>query len=370
MKHIYLIFSVLVMSSTVLKAQYIPIDTSHWQIQAQSYVIEQFEGKSSIYLQGGSMGLKDGDFENGTIEYKIWLKQEQSFPGVYFRYDLSTNNAEQFYLRPHLPGKPDATQALPLIRGISAWQLYFGEKYSFPYEFNYDRWTSVKIKVKEDKAQVFIDGSDKPNLSWKLYHNAAPGKLILNGGNMSGMHISDIKVDYTTPTLDKFEAGERSALEGIVKEWAISDKFEEAQLNELGELQSLIKSREWPHKIGLDESTAVNISKEVTLRDGTNKNTVFAKVVINSRNKQTKRFAFGYSDRVVVILNGQPIYRGTNKWRSRDYRYLGTIGLFDEVYLDLKKGENELLFAVSEDFGGWLITGKLIDKENVTITVN
>ena len=72
-----------------------------------------------------------------------------------------------------------------------------------------------------------------------------------------------------------------------------------------------------------------------------------------------KKFEFGYSDRVVAILNGKPIYWGTNQWRSRDYRYLGTVGLFDAIYLDLKKGKNTLLMAVSEDFGDWLITGRL-----------
>ena len=90
-------------------------------------------------------------------------------------------------------------------------------------------------------------------------------------------------------------------------------------------------------------------------------------MTINSEKDQTKFFDFGYSDRVVVILNGKPIYKGTNKWRTRDYRYLGTIGLFDGVYLDLKKGKNELLLAVSEDFGGWLVTGKFREDKGLKI---
>lgn len=46
---------------------------------------------------------------------------------------------------------------------------------------------------------------------------------------------------------------------------------------------------------------------------------------------------------------------------------MGTIGLFDGIYLDLKKGNNALLLAVSEDFGGWLVTGRLDDSSGVTI---
>ena len=70
---------------------------------------------------------------------------------------------------------------------------------------------------------------------------------------------------------------------------------------------------------------------------------------------------------MVAILNGKPIYRGNNKWRSRGYRYLGTTGLFDSIYLNLKKGENILLMAVSEDFGGWLITGRIEEISGLKI---
>ena len=41
---------------------------------------------------------------------------------------------------------------------------------------------------------------------------------------------------------------------------------------------------------------------------------------------------FGYSDRVRVYLGGRLIYAGNNDYRSRDFRYLGTIGWFDALY--------------------------------------
>jgi hypothetical protein len=65
------------------------------------------------------------------------------------------------------------------------------------------------------------------------------------------------------------------------------------------------------------------------------------------------RLRFGFSDRVLVYLNGRPVYKGRAEWRSRDPRFLGTVGLFDELILPLRAGENEVWMAVSEDFGGW-----------------
>ena len=67
-------------------------------------------------------------------------------------------------------------------------------------------------------------------------------------------------------------------------------------------------------------------------------------------------------------MNGALLYSGDNTYRSRDYHYLGTIGLFDEVPLNLRAGDNELVFAVSESFGGWAIMAAIKDQEGLEIT--
>ena len=46
------------------------------------------------------------------------------------------------------------------------------------------------------------------------------------------------------------------------------------------------------------------------------------------------RIVTPYAPRAVVV------YAGDNRYRSRDYRYLGTIGYFDQVYLPLAAGDN------------------------------
>ncbi len=349
-----------------LRAQVIPIDTAHWDIQGQ-YVLENYRGADAIYLQGGAISLKDKKFLNGTIEYDLFLKKEQAFPGVYFRIQNETSDAEQFYVRPHQSGNADANQAAPLVKGISPWQLMFGPKYSFPYEYNYDDWTHIKIKVKDNMAQVFMDYSEEPNLSWYLTMEPKPGEISLRGGNRSGMHIANVSVDFNTPEITNFNPIEREPIEGLIGSWEISDKFEEQLLQDPSKLEEVIAARSWQGSVNIEEGTAANISRIQRRYDGKETNTVFAKITIDSKQDQLKLFEFGYSDRVVAILNGKPIYWGNNKWRSRDYRYLGTIGLFDGIYLDLKKGKNELLMAVSEDFGGWLITGKFKSIEGLKI---
>ena len=67
-----------------------------------------------------------------------------------------------------------------------------------------------------------------------------------------------------------------------------------------------------------------------------------------------------------MFFNDKLFYSGNNTYRTRDYRYLGSIGYFDEVYLPLKAGRNEIIMAVSESFGGWGIMAKLENMEGIT----
>ncbi len=362
-----IIFNILFIffTNVVISQNLIPIDTTHWEITAKSYVLENYKGEDAIYLQAGYMTLKDSTFLNGTIEFDVYLKETQAFPGVFFR--ANESDGEQWFMRPHLSGKPDSNQAAPAIKGITPWQLYFGTKYSFPYTYNFNDWTHVKLVVNGNKAQVFLDHSEKPNISWNLFLPNKEGEIIFRGGNFKAFHIANIKIDKTSKNLIDFNPGKRKPIKGLVKEWEVSDMFEEKLLNNPKNINSIIKNREWKGEIQIEEGIAANISRKILLRDGSPGNTVLTKIVVHSDKNQMKLFEFGYSDRVVVILNGTPIYKGTNKWRSRDYRYLGTVGLFDAVYLNLKKGKNELSMAVSEDFGGWLITGRFNNEDGIKI---
>ncbi len=344
---------------------FIPLDTAHWDINATSYVLEHYKGKDAIYIQRGSAKLKGDKFLNGTIEFDIYLTERQGFPGIRFR-EFSPGNMESFFLRPHLSGKPDGNQAAPVINGLTPWQLYFGPSYSFAYDYNFDGWTHVKLVVNDSKAQVYLDYAEKPNLSWNLVHPPQEGNVAIGGG-FAPMHYANFKIDKNAKTMVDFKVVERKPIEGLIPQWEISDMFEEELLADPTQLAPVINKRTWGKKIEVEEGTAANIARQVVLRDGSPGNTVFAKITIHSDKDQIKLFDFGYSDRVVAILNGQAIYKGTNKWRSRDYRYLGTVGLFDAIYLPLKKGDNTLLLAVSEDFGGWLVTGKFQDKNGIRL---
>jgi hypothetical protein len=80
---------------------------------------------------------------------------------------------------------------------------------------------------------------------------------------------------------------------------------------------------------------------------------VVARSVLRAERDEVRRLAFGYSDDVTVFLNGRPLFAARNGFRARYPEAAGLMTPHDAVFLPLRRGDNELLFAVAEAFGGW-----------------
>ena len=117
------------------------------------------------------------------------------------------------------------------------------------------------------------------------------------------------------------------------------------------------RERSWT-TLAAEASGISNLAEVSRVSEG---NTVFARHVLPAERADSKLLSLGYSDQARVYLNGKLLYVGDNTYQTRDYRYLGTVGLFDSVVLPLEKGDNELWIAVTEAFGGWGIIGRISD---------
>jgi hypothetical protein len=90
--------------------------------------------------------------------------------------------------------------------------------------------------------------------------------------------------------------------------------------------------------------------------------------VLRSVRAQRIRLSFGYSDDVTVFLDGHPLFSGRSGYLLRDGSYLGTLSLGpDSLFLDLSAGRHELVFAVSEAFGGWGVAARLEGARDITV---
>jgi hypothetical protein len=343
----------------------IPFDSPRWEISAEEHRIEEYKGKTSLVLRGGLALVTDAEFTDGVIEYYCAFPEARAFVGATWRVRDAANR-EEFYLRPHQSGNPDANQYTPIFNGLSGWQLYHGEGYGAPIAYQFDTWFPVKIVVSGDEAEVYIGDLEKPALFIdELKRKTASGTVGLVVPDFGAVRFADFRFEANeSPELKGRVERTRTAPPGSIMEWQVSNPFSEKTIEETFEIApDLTDDLDWTALVS-EPAGLANLSRVAVL--GRDANTVFAKVTVVSDRARTKSLAFGYSDRLRLFLNGRLLYTGNNGYRSRDYRYLGTIGYFDAVAVNLKKGENEVWFAVSESFGGWGVQAAFDDTDGLT----
>ena len=361
-----IILSILtLLGATTAYSQTVPFDSDRWDIQGSESRVEEYRGQKALYLKGGYATLKDVEFTNGIIEFDIAVTGERGFMGAFWRMQ-SSGNFEEFYIRPHQSGNPDANQYTPAFFGNTAWQLYYGEDYSAPVKYIFNEWMHIKIVVSGKQAEIYIRDMEKPAvIVHELKRDVKAGKIgVLNPGNFTHAHFANFRFKL----LENIKLASKSKEPeippaGTIMSWQVSSTIDEKSLENKFLLSDTGRQNLTWTTIGCEKTGIANLARIQGIQP--NKNTVFAKVTIRSDNDQIKKIQFGYSDRIKVYCNNHLIYGGSNDYQSRDYRYLGTIGYFDAVYLPLKKGENELWLAVSENFGGWGIMAKIEDMSGI-----
>lgn len=143
---------------------------------------------------------------------------------------------------------------------------------------------------------------------------------------------------------------------GILSRWEISPVFDAVNID-TARYPPRDRLTSW-EAVQSEPSGVLNLAR--FRRKQSRLGVVYVRVSLHADQAEIRRLSFGYSDRLTVFLNGKPLYSGDSTWRSRDPTFLGIVGLdHDYVYLDLNKGDNELLLAVTELFGSWGLIARL-----------
>ncbi len=364
---IVLFVLVLLTSASLSYSESIPFDSDRWTIEATQASVEQYMGRQSLFMKGGFAFLNDVEFTDGVLEFDVAFGPERGFVGAVWRM-IDFENHEEFYLRPHQSGNPDANQYSPVFNRLSAWQLYHGEGFSAPVTYAFNEWIPVKIVVSGKRAEIYIQDLEQAVLHVPdLKQDAVAGKVGLRVKNFAPARFSNFR--YTATEASSLPASQSDVTEGTIAgtidSWKVSNTFAEVDLSNMINLAEADKlDLTWDNLV-CEDSGLANISR--LRRLDRSANCVFMRTTITAENAQTKRLDFGYSDRAKVYLNGQLVYDGTNTYRSRDYRYLGTIGYFDALYLQLEAGQNELRIAVAESFGGWGVQARFDDMAGISV---
>lgn len=350
----------------------IPFDAPAWVIEGDGATIEQYLDRPALRLGTGIAYLPEVEFENGRIEFDFATSGRRSFVGVRFRMEPG-GDCEYIYFRPHNAGNWDAMQYTPIDHGQSAWQLFSGEGYGAAVPIPPGRWIHVRVEVAGSRAEVFVDRSATPALTvTDLKRGRSRGSVALyslfpDGGQddhrptaFTGFSVVPRDIDAPYNRRMPPPAGS-----GLIGSWSVHPPFP-TPVEPLSEVPGDgIDPLQW-FQLDSEASGIVNFATVANLPPGGG--TILARVFIRSERRQTKKLYFGFSDRAVLFVNRKPMFWGDNTYRSRNPRYLGIMTVDHEaVYLPLEEGDNELLFAVSESFGGWGLIARLQDRDGIEL---
>lgn len=346
MNHL-LVVMLLLAVSFISRAEEVEFESDRWTLQ-NGEIVEHL-GRQALK---GSAILQDVVFENGIIEFDIALQSERSYPGIHFRRQ-SEQNYEEFYIRPHRSKfYPDVLQYTPVFNGIAEWQLYSGDGFTAGATVPIDQWVHLRLEVLGSQARVFFDTTTTPSLVIKeLQHGESRGAIRLNAPPNGTAYFSNFRYE-ATDDLQFDPPPENVPPYGMISEWELSQPFPASRLDlektpqaqELGDIT-------WQAVTSLP-SGLVDIARYHG-RTGRVADCVFARTTLHAIEDKVQVLRFGYSDAVSMFLNGSMVFSANSAYRQRDPSFLGIVGLNDEVYLPLKKGDNELILAVVELMGGW-----------------
>lgn len=337
-----------------------------WRIAAREAAVTHHLGREAIAVNGGTVWLDEQNFSDGVIEFDIAYAEARSFIGVKWRAQ-SDERYEEIYVRAHLNEKPDAFQYTPVENGVSAWQIFSDANAQSAVNEKYGAWNHVRLVVVGDAADVYFN-SEEPVLHVPdLKTDIAEGRVGLQafGPSRETAYFSNLVIRSLRDGEKLIGAPAEAAPPpaGLIADWPVSSPFsEDLVANALVLEDNPSKALEW-RALAVESNGIANLARLSGVEDGAD--TVFVRLRITSDRAQLKEMRFGYSDRVRIYLNGKRVYFGDAGYSVRDYRFLGTVGFFDSAGLDLKKGDNELLLAVSETFGGWAWAGAIADRTGI-----
>ena len=331
----------------------IPMTPDRWDVQGNvAFVVK--DGRQALRLGadggkpvgGGQANIKNLKFETGVIEYDLLITAQYDFVGPVFR-QVADGFGEVIYLRPHLIGKPDSIQYTPIINGNLAWQIFTGPGFEAQADYPIGKWIHVRTDVYSGSATVSLDG--KPVLHVPYLKGRAGagdlGLLALAGGD----YVANFSVEPIANYRDPEPAPPIKPLpDQSVTSWEVSPPITQKEAFARAGKSNWAGITWTP--IEVETTGAANLSKSGP--DADDRHSFIARFRLDSRNPHRELMQFGFSDDVRVYLNGVPLYEGSDRQNSRDYRFLGHVGFWDSLFLPLRKGVNDVVFVVTDETNG------------------
>ena len=342
----------------------VPPDSTRWELEGEAKPAD-YLGRKCLLLDGGGATLKDFEMRDGVVDVDVATPAKRGFFGIQFR--LAGDDGEWVYLRQHKSGLPDAMQYSPVLKTGLNWQIYNGPGFTGAVDIPRDSWFHLRLEVTGAQARLFVKDMEKPALVMNDLKSGVQKGQIALAALTGETYFSNFEIRKTPDAA--FQRHEPAMPPGTLTRWSISPAFDALARDlekplDAGEVRSiawrdveaeppgfvvLYRYLEAPHP---KVSFQGDFSKRLEPQPGMK--VVYARTTIPSDRDQVKKLEIGYSDDVSVFLNGRILWRGRSAQGFRDPGFLGIVNPEnDAVYLPLRKGDNEIVLALSELGGGW-----------------
>jgi hypothetical protein len=187
-RKIIMVVTLLLVGATLLDAQIIKLTKDKLVAENVSMSIEKLMGKEAVKVildstvnkpnAAAFVKLKGTNLKNGTIEVKVLSRltknasaSARGFIGVAFRINDSSTKFESIYIRPTNGRADDQVRRNHSIQYYSYPDYPFDrlrkeapEKYESYADMELNRWITLRIEVKDEKARLYIDNAQQPCL--------------------------------------------------------------------------------------------------------------------------------------------------------------------------------------------------------------
>jgi len=342
----------------------VPPDSTRWELEGEAKPAD-YLGRKCLLLDGGGATLKDFEMRDGVVDVDVATPAKRGFFGIQFR--LAGDDGEWVYLRQHKSGLPDAMQYSPVLKTGLNWQIYNGPGFTGAVDIPRDSWFHLRLEVTGAQARLFVKDMEKPALVMNDLKSGVQKGQIALAALTGETYFSNFEIRKTPDAA--FQRREPAMPPGTLTRWSISPAFDALARDlekplDAGEVRAiawrdveaeppgfvvLYRYVDAPHP---KVSFQGDFSKRLEPQPGMK--VVYARTTIPSDRDQVKKLEIGYSDDVSVFLNGRILWRGRSAQGFRDPGFLGIVNPEnDAVYLPLRKGDNEIVLALSELGGGW-----------------
>lgn len=350
----------------------VPLSPDAWQatdsIQFVSYL-----GRPAVYINRGVALVRGAAMENGVLDLDMAASDRTIFLGVVFR-ALTPQFANVIFFRPRLSGTDEAVQYGPAFNTTGvAWQIYHGDGANAAATVPRHRWVHVRVELDGPVARLFVDTATAPTLVVpRVVASGGAGLGLWAGPFGRGAYFSNIRY---TPAPATAASPAPAPPAGTITNWELSNAIDVADFHPttLPDLTRLTwqrvetepegfvlinRFREAPAGgVPTDSTGAVLVDSVMTGRMAGSR-IVYARTTITAARDEIRRLQFSYCNGVVIYLNGRPLAMAMNPGGLRTaLPVMARVG--DAVYLPLRRGPNQIVFAVVDLTGGWAFSGRL-----------